>query len=158
MITIGVNSQSRPVLAMLERLQRGLGDLSEPLASIGQEMESRISARFETETDPDGNPWDPWAPSTEATYPSAGHRRILDRYGDMLRSMSHQVDGENVIVGFGAVASKAGDVYAVYHEFGTEHMPRRGLLMSDPESGTLSQGDETAVLDILSVWISDLAS
>ena len=62
----------------LRQLLGKLSDFSEPMAGIGQELESRISARFETQTDPAGHPWAPWKPSTKENYPADGHNRILD--------------------------------------------------------------------------------
>lgn len=133
----------------LAQLYRGMGNLTPVMQSIGMELESRISGRFESRTDPSGNAWAPWAQSTVDNYPENGNRRLLDRYGDMLASLSHQADATSVRVGFG-------QPYAAFHEWGTEHMPRRGLLFSDPDAGTLAEGDEAAVLDILGVWLDDL--
>lgn len=133
----------------LAQLYRGMGNLTPVMQSIGMELESRISGRFESRTDPSGNAWAPWAQSTVDNYPENGNRRLLDRYGDMLASLSHQADAASVRVGFG-------QPYAAFHEWGTEHMPRRGLLFSDPDAGTLAEGDEAAVLDILGVWLDDL--
>ena len=133
----------------LAQLYRGMGNLTPVMQSIGMELESRISGRFESRTDPSGNAWAPWAQSTVDSYPDGGNRRLLDRYGDMLASLIHQADATSVRVGFG-------QPYAAFHEWGTEHMPRRGLLFSDPDAGTLAEGDEAAVLDILGVWLDDL--
>ena len=133
----------------LAQLYRGMGNLTPVMQSIGMELESRISGRFESRTDPSGNAWAPWAQSTVDNYPENGNRRLLDRYGDMLASLSHQADATSVRVGFG-------QPYAAFHEWGTEHMPRRGLLFADPDAGTLAEGDEAAVLDILGVWLDDL--
>ena len=133
----------------LAQLYRGMGNLTPVMQSIGMELESRISGRFESRTDPSGNAWAPWAQSTVDSYPDGGNRRLLDRYGDMLASLSHQADATSVRVGFG-------QPYAAFHEWGTEHMPRRGLLFSDPDAGTLAEGDEAAVLHILAVWLDDL--
>lgn len=157
MIELSVDVTSKPVTDVLTRIARGMRNLKPVMDSIGQELESRVSGRFETQTDPLGRRWAPWAPSTVENYPKDGHGRILDRYGDMVRSLSHEPDHESVRVGFGAVASKARDVSAVYHEWGTWKMPRRGLLMADPDQGTLAKDDEAAVLDILQVWLADLA-
>jgi len=44
--------------------------------------------------------------------------------------------------------------YAAYHEYGTKHMPRRGLLMEDPEAGRLAPEDEQTVLDILRGYLA----
>ncbi|MBB4844987.1 phage gpG-like protein [Paucibacter oligotrophus] len=152
MLTVTVDSA--PVAEVLSKLLGRLDDLTPAMASIGQELESRVSGRFETETDPLGHPWAPWAESTKESYPKDGNHRILDRYGDMLRSLNSRPDKTSVRVGFGAVSSKKGkDAYAVYHEWSTEHMPRRGLLMADPDAGTLAPDDEQAVLDILGTFL-----
>jgi phage gpG-like protein len=44
--------------------------------------------------------------------------------------------------------------YATYHEFGTDNMPRRGLLFADPKSGTLGAQDVQANTDVLDDWLS----
>lgn len=144
MLTITVDDSAfRQYLA---DLQGRLGDLTPVMQSIGQEMETRISARFETETDPDGKAWQPWADATRDTYPEDGNHRILDRYGDMLGSLNWDADATSVRVGFG-------QTYATFHEFGTKKMPRRGLLFQDPESGRLAPADEQAVIDMLQDWL-----
>ncbi|QPF74230.1 virion morphogenesis protein [Roseateles sp. DAIF2] len=148
MLTITVDSGS--VAAVLSKLRRRLDDLTPAMASIGQELESRVSGRFETETDPFGQPWEPWAQSTIESYPADGNYRILDRYGDMLSSLNYRATAASVRVGFG-------QPYAAFHEWGTEYMPRRGLLMGDPDDGTLAPDDETAVLDILSTFLDPAA-
>ena len=135
--------------ASLEQLKRRLGNLKPVMQSIGMELESRISGRFESRTDPSGSAWAPWAQSTLDSYPDDGNRRLLDRYGDMLASLNHQANATSVRVGFG-------QTYAAFHEFGTDSMPRRGLLFADPDAGTLAEDDEAAVLDILGVWLTDL--
>lgn len=145
MISIEVKSDT--ITPYLERLRARAGDLRQPLDEIGAALETRISGRFETESDPTGAPWAPWAESTRESYPDDGNGRILDRYGDMLASLNHQVDGDSVLVGFG-------QDYAAFHEFGTERMPRRGLIFEDPEAGTLASDDEQAVLDILERWLT----
>lgn len=133
--------------ADLATLYRRLGNLTPVMQSIGMEMESRVSGRFETRTDPNGSGWAAWAPATLARYPKDGNRQLLDRYGDMMLSLNHQADATSTRIGFGKP-------YATFHEFGTKRMPRRGLLFADPNAGTLAPGDETAVLDILSLWLT----
>jgi phage virion morphogenesis protein len=133
--------------ADLAALYRRLGNLTPVMQSIGMEMESRISGRFETRTDPSGKSWAPWAPSTVDSYPEDGNRQLLDRYGDMLLSLNHKADATSVRIGFGKP-------YAAFHEWGTKHMPRRGLIFADPDAGTLAKGDEDAVLDIIGIWLA----
>lgn len=149
MIDFSVQVRSEAVLEVLDRLRRGVADMRPVMDTIGMELEGRISGRFETETDPLGQAWEPWAPWTRANYPEDGNGRILDRYGDMLASLTHSADSESTRVGFG-------DPKAVFHEWGTWKMPRRGLLFADPDAGELGAGDEAAILDILGVWLDDL--
>ncbi len=142
----------------LRELLSKLADFTEPLKGIGQELESRISARFETQSDPSGSAWHPWSDSYESSYPwpdspaakkagKAGNGRILDRYGNMLASLNHQItSADTVLVGFGSD-------YAIYHEHGTHKMPRRGIMFEDPEQGQLTQEDEQAMIDIVYTWL-----
>ena len=146
---IDISTDDSAFRASLDQLKRRLGNLTPVMQSIGMELESRASGRFESRTDPSGNAWAPWAQSTVDSYPEDGNRRLLDRYGDMLASLSHQADATSARVGFG-------QPYATFHEWGTEHMPRRGLLFADPDAGTLAEDDEAAVLDILGVWLDGL--
>ncbi len=146
MITVDFNEQ-----LLLNYLDHVLGRMAKPqplLDAIGMRMEERVSMRFETESDPTGAEWAPWAPSTKARYPKDGHRHVLDRYGDMLRSLSHSATDQYVLVGFG-------EDYAVYHEYGTEHMSRRGLLTADPDSVTLGAGDRESIMDIVLEYLSN---
>lgn len=149
MIDFSVQVRSDAVTDLLDRLNRGMDDMQSVMDSIGQELESRISGRFETETDPLGQSWEPWAQRTRENYPDDGNGRILDCYGDMLASLTHTADSDSVRIGFG-------DPKAAYHEWGTWKMPRRGMLFADPDAGELGPDDEAAILDILNVWLDDL--
>ena len=158
MLTISV--EDRAVAAYLQQLQDRLSDLTPVMSEIGAALEGNILQRFETRTDPSGAAWKPWAPNTREGYPfaksksatgvkyGAGNARLLDRYGTMLQSLNHQADGHSVTIGF------ATD-YAVFHEYGTQNMPRRGMLMADPDQGSLGEDDEATVLDIITYWLSE---
>lgn len=138
-----IEIHSQPVLDAFNRLIAAGQEPRALLDAIGMEMESRVSARFETKTDPTGAPWAPWKPSTVKSYPKSGaNNKLLDRFNDMLGSLNHQTDNDSVFVGFG-------QPYAQYHEFGTEKMARRGMLAADPDAGTLGAGDEAAIVDVL---------
>ena len=139
-----------PAKERLDALFALTGDLFPAMSAIGMEMENRVRGRFETETDPLGLPWAEWAPSTEANYPKDGHKKLLDRFGDMYEGASHSADSNSVTIGFDRD-------YAAYHEFGTEHMERRGLLFADPESGTIAPDDELAIIDIVELLFSQAA-
>jgi len=148
---IEVQVDDRELRRVLRALQRRGDDLSGLMTGLGAEMESRVSARFETETDPAGTPWEAWSDGYEIErarrYPDA-NETILDRYGDMLDSLSYQADTDSVVVGFAAE-------YAAYHEWGTLWMPRRGLLMDDPDAGTLSDSDAEALLGVAEDYYAD---
>lgn len=142
--TISIND--REVLEFLYELGRRVGDMTPLMDRIGAAMEVRVSNRFETQTDPAGVPWAPWAPSTKLSYPDDGNNRILDRYGHMLDSLSHEADSTSTQYGFALP-------YAAYHEFETDQMPRRGMLTLDPDAGTLADGDIATVLDVISDYL-----
>lgn len=157
MFTVKVNN-SRFGAPLAELAQR-LGDPAEVLESIGNLLETSVRGRAARAVDPDGGRWAPWADSTRENYPFAGtefaavdgpgNGRLLDRYGTMLGSLSYQVGTDSVVVGFG-------QDYAVFHEWGTKHMPRRGLLMSDPDAGTLGADDVADVLGLINDWLDEL--
>lgn len=147
---ISVQIDDSPFRDQVRLLSYRMRDLTPVLEGVGAALESNVRNRFESRTDPDGMPWAPWAQSTRETYPEGGNRRLLDRLGDMLNGVSYQLEGDaSVRVGFDKE-------YATYHEWGTEHMPRRGLLMSDPDQGTLSEDDTATVLAVLNDFINDL--
>lgn len=140
---IKIDVQNADLLQALQTLQRQAQNLSEPMADIGQGLESAISLRFDTQTDPDGRQWVKLSDSTLAKRAKAGTTgKKLHEHGTMLQSLSWGSNASSAKVGFG-------QPYAAYHEWGTKYMPRRGLLMSDPNAGTLGADDLELVLDIL---------
>lgn len=135
-----------------------LDDSEKAMQNIGAEMETRIKARFETQTDPTGKQWAKHSQVTLAMRSDrlkktgvAGNGRILDDSGTMLSSLGWDADPTSATVGFSAVASKKGDPYAVYHEFGApkRNMPRRGMIFEDPTSSKLTDDDKQAISDII---------
>lgn len=153
MVEIEVQSQS--VLDALNRLLRAGQNMHPVMDAVGMSLESRISSRFETMTDPNGVAWAPWKPSTIKSYPKDGNKRKLDRYGDMLDKLTHLAQDDSVEVGFGASAAWRGKPVspALFHEFGTSRMERRGLLTANPETGALGTEDEKTVLDAINAHL-----
>lgn len=145
-VTLSVNSDF--VIDRLNQIARRVDDMGPAFSEIGMELENRVRGCFETQSDPSGNPWAAWKPSTVLNYPENGNHRVLDRLGDMLDSLTHTSDDTSATIGFG-------DPKATYHEFGTRQMSRRGQLFDDPDAGTLGEEDEQAVLDILSRFLED---
>lgn len=146
----------------LQRLSAQLGNVAPVLADIGYLLETNARNRAALAVDPQGQPWAPWKPSTLAGYPfagsaagkgkdGAGNGLLLNRYGEMLRGLNYQLEGGDAVrVGFD-------EDYAMFHEWGTHQMPRRGLLMADPDAGTLGAEDDAAVLDLINGWLDQAA-
>lgn len=132
-----------------KRAEDRLEDLTPLMDAIGMLMETVIGNRFEALADPSGAAWAPWSANTRLSYPDDANGRLLDRYGDLLRSLTHQVGDNSTTVGFG-------QPHAVYHEFGTKHMPRRGLLFDDPEAGTLGTADQQSILDLVDDYLAQI--
>jgi phage gpG-like protein len=149
---IEVTTDTRAFDGSLRQLQKRLGNLRPVLQDIGAVLENKIRDRRETLTDPDGQRWAAWRPSTVATYPEDGRGKLLDRTGAMWDRTGPQWKVQGMLsdlvlrVGF----DKA---YATYHEFGTDRMARRGLLFADPEKGQLGAADEQAITDVLDDWL-----
>lgn len=152
-----IEIDSRSVMDALNELMRRGHDMRPVMDAIGQRMEERVSGRFESKTDPSGNRWAPWKPSTVKSYPNKGHGTLLDRSGDMLDSLNHNSDKTSVTIGYGAVSGTGPDAYSYpgAHEFGTEKMVRRGTLLSDPNSGTLGAEDEADILALVRSYFAD---
>lgn len=148
------------LLGALSSVLSQLDDKSSLMDAIGLRLETQVRLRFESMTDPSGNRWAPHAASTskryaklDATKHGVMHRgSLLNRTGRLLDSLSYAVGQDSVSIGFSAL-SDGGDPYAQFHEFGTKHMPRREILMGNPESGSLGRDDEEAIIETAKEWI-----
>lgn len=149
---IEVTTDTQAIGDSLQALQRRLGDLRQPLRDIGAVLENKIRDRRETQRDPNGQRWAEWAESTRINYPESGRGKLLDRSGDLWDRTGPQWKVQGMLsdvvlrVGFDRA-------YSTYHEFGTDNMPRRGLLFADPENGQLAAQDEQAINDVLADWL-----
>lgn len=150
---ISVEFSDGGLRAELARIVARLDKPRELLGALGGALEGQVSTRFETKTDPEGSPWDALRPSTEARYARryAGNipGTLLDRSGSegMLASLTSNVASDTTVeVGMNKP-------YALFHEFGTNKMARRGFFFADPDSGRLGDDDlaelEAVVVDFL---------
>ncbi|MCL1861795.1 MAG: phage virion morphogenesis protein [Proteobacteria bacterium] len=140
---IHIEADSSHIALALKQLQAAAADLAPAMADIAATLWERVGERFEAQSDPLGKAWEPHAPATLKSYPKDGNRRILDRHGTMLDSLDRRADATSAMVGFG-------QPYAAYHEYGTNKMPRRGLLFADPEARQLAPEDEQLVIEKIS--------
>ncbi len=141
-----ITVDDRAVLATLERIERRLTNLRPVMRGIATELEARVEARFEAQVDPNGRAWAPLKPETLDRKKRKG--AILYDSGDMQGSLTSAAGEAWAEVGFG-------QAYATYHEWGTRHMPRRGLLLADPQAGSLGRGDSEALLELLAEYVED---
>jgi phage gpG-like protein len=149
---IEVTTDTSAFDSSLRQLQKRLGNLRPVFQDLGAELENKIRDRRETLTDPDGQRWAAWSPAYAKAYPADGRAKLLDRSGDMWDRTGPQwrVQGmaSDLLLRVGFDKD-----YPTYHEFGTDTMPRRGLLFSDPEKGELGAADEQAIDDVLQDWL-----
>jgi phage virion morphogenesis protein len=157
----------RQVQAALRDLQARLSNMTPAMRAIATELEARAGERFESESDPAGEKWAQLSDATllgvmrragrgnarkqrggtkAVAIRALASRRILYDQGDLLGSLTSRAGRDFAEVGFG-------QRYAAYHEWGTERMPRRGLLFADPHARLLGEVDRTSILDILSEHI-----
>ena len=123
--------------------------------ALAQRFTERIELRYTTKTDPNGQKWSPIKPATQQSLQKraslSGNGTIpgtlLDRHNPGMRSsLTRAKLGNDWLVGFSRK-------YALYHEFGTKYMDRRGLIWSDPQNGKLSPADLAALLRTADAFI-----
>lgn len=94
------------------------------LEKMGQEHIKIVRKRIQTEkADPNGQKWEPWAPSTKLGRERAGtaSRGLLWDTGNLLESFRYDVRGNSVVI--------ITDVpYAKYLNDGTNKMPARNFI------------------------------
>lgn len=97
------------------------------LQDIGEAVASRATLAFRT-TGLRPSPWAPRRPSRR----DDGHP-LLIRSGTLLRSIGWRLEGD------AAVAVGSSHAYALYHQFGTRHMPARPFFPLDRHGNLLPE-------------------
>ena len=149
---IDITTDTSAFDSSLRQLQKRMGNLRPVFQDLGAVLENKIRDRRETLTDPNGKRWAEWSAYTRETYPEDGRGKLLDRTAAMwdVTGPQWKVHGMASDLALRVGFDKA---YATYHEFGTDTMPRRGLLFADPEKGQLGAADEQAIDDVLQDWL-----
>jgi phage virion morphogenesis protein len=131
------------VIAYLEQLAAA-GFLDKAVFSaIGEELLLSTDARFDSQTAPDGRPWEPLN-SKYAEWKRAfhGHDRILKLRGYLRDTLRYQATDVSVAIG-------SNRVYSAIHQFGgqtgREHKPP---IPARPYLG-VSDDDVAAILEII---------
>lgn len=167
-----VKVDSAQVAAQLARAAQAIGNTTPLMAAIGKRLESNISERFDTKTDPAGKAWAPYKAISAAIHKARTGKEpsgsLLQRTGNMRRGIEHHASADQVEVGLTAtVTSKKGNTLSLggIHEFGATGrgkkgggaIPRRGMVFgavsgqgqSARVTQALSAHDEAVVLDII---------
>ncbi len=141
---IRTNLQADPRLAgRLERLAQL--DTTPLLEAIGAEVESQTRRRIAVDkASPTGLPWPEWSADYAATRHSG--QSLLQGVGHLLDSITHQVDGNSVLIGSPLV-------YAATHQFGDDE---RGI--EQRQFLGLEGDDLDDVVGLVEDYLEDIAS
>lgn len=177
-----VKVDSAQVAAQLARAAQAISNTTPLMAAIGQRLESNISERFDTKTDPAGNAWAPYKAISAAIHKAIHGKEpsgsLLQRHIPGLHTgIEHHASADAVEVGLTAtVTSKKGNTLSLgaIHEFGTTGrgkkgggaIPRRGMVFgavtgqgqSAQVTQALSAGDEADVIAIIQRHIEQATS
>lgn len=148
-----VDVVSDQISAGLQALQVRLGDLTPLYEDIGEQLESRVHQRFDLKVDPGGQRWAKWTENTAARYTWLQEVKG-EPMGTLMQRSGHMRDGLSWLASNTALLLGFDRIYAVYHETGTRKMTRRGLLLGDPQAGTLAAPDEELVMATIDGWLS----
>jgi len=113
-------------------------DLEPVFDDIGQYLKQTHRYSWDNEQEPDGTPWEELLPETWA---KKKNPKMLRDSNDMLRDLITQSSSDALEFGLNTD-------YAVYHDFGTKHMPARQLL-------GVSAEDNEEILNIIADHIKD---
>ncbi|MGL6004473.1 phage virion morphogenesis protein [Aeromonas sobria] len=125
---------------LLAKLYQKTGDLSEPLADIGEGLLLSHRDRWDAQESPEGEPWAPLSEKYHARKPR--HADEVLRLNDDLRdTLDYQVDPQALYFGTPMV-------YGAAHQFGREesNLPERPYL-------GLSDSDHEFVLVTLEMYL-----
>jgi len=120
---------------LVEQAKLSSADRVQLLKNIGVEVESQTQERFDTQRDPDGNPWKELAQKTRDYYSRSGKGggSLLVQEGGLRDSVTSEVaDSWSVIVG-------ATKVYAAIHQLGGEIRPKAKKALYVPGYGKLQK-------------------
>lgn len=112
-------------------ITKRLRDFRAPLTAAGNLIEAGIAEQFQTETDPDGNPWEPLSPDTLKQKPEGGS--ILVKTGALRDSFDYEVSADALSV------TSSSPVFEV-HDQGLDSMPQRQILGLSAEQKNIIAG------------------
>lgn len=122
---LSVTLDDADIRAKLREMGDRARDLRPAMETIGEMLKISTDRRFETATDPDGNPWTPLAASTVARKAKAGHELMLQWSGRLRQAVA----GTPVRTTENSVTLAISNlVYAAIHQFGGEIIHARRVM------------------------------
>ncbi len=132
MTTFTVEVKDQQVLAVLQKLQKRLGNLQPALQALGDDMVERTKQRFDSQTAPDGTPWAPLSTTTLGLFAGGLGKSYRKKDGSLNKRGSQALAGKRILIGESGDLSRqifskadassmtlwASPVYAAMHQFG----------------------------------------
>lgn len=145
---ISISHNSDQISQLLNQLLDRGADLSPAMMEASTYLEGELRHRFDTETAPDGTPWAPLTPGSQAMKDKGSPRANKVLHGETLhlRDEFHfEYDNSSASISVGQHASK----YAAMHQFGGTTSPRSMIpnkeIVARPFFGFAEQDEEYIV-------------
>ncbi|ODS24185.1 hypothetical protein AB835_04715 [Candidatus Endobugula sertula] len=134
------------ILKQIAQIEARADDLRPVFDEIANHLYNLTEEALESETSPDGTPWEPLSP---ITIERKGHDRMLEDQRDLRESIGYDSDHEPATVGVNAL-SKTGYPYPAVQQEGTEngHVPARPYFPFD-EDGDLMDVGRDGIIDFV---------
>lgn len=137
-VTDDFSELNQHLITLYRRLN---GNLMPLMQAVAGTLEDSTKQRFNSKVAPNGVHWQNLKPSTLQTKQRRGGGILVDS-GDLLTSITSYANNHSVVVG-------SNEVYAKYHQVGTNKMPARPFL-------GLSEQDKARLRERLNEFLEDI--
>nr|VFK58208.1 MAG: phage virion morphogenesis (putative tail completion) protein [Candidatus Kentron sp. UNK]VFK68313.1 MAG: phage virion morphogenesis (putative tail completion) protein [Candidatus Kentron sp. UNK] len=126
-IRMRIRMEDRALRQGIRQRRRAAADLSPVYRQIGEYLDLATRARFDRETDPNGDKWQPLSEDylEWKRRKGKGHAKILEFHADLRDTMRYHIEGKSLFFG-------TNRKYAPAHQFG-EGSPKRAFLGFDAQ-------------------------
>ena len=131
------------ILKRMAALEAKANNLRPVFDEIANHLYNLTEAALESETSPDGTPWQPLSPVTIAR---KGHDQMLYDQGDLRENIHYDSDHESATIGVNIV-STTGYPYPAVHQLGTddERIPARPYFPFNEEGDLMDVAHDSIV-------------
>ncbi|MEX0617539.1 MAG: phage virion morphogenesis protein [Pseudohongiellaceae bacterium] len=95
---------------LMRRIEQNMGSTRPAMLDIGEHLQGSVEERFRTETDPEGNPWEPLSEFTKAN--KRNDKILTESGGSGLRGSLHYSASNT------SLEQGTNKIYAAIHQFG----------------------------------------